>query len=73
LQTILAGGEEVASNAVFTGCQPQYPDLQGNFNIDSKGLQVLFGITRRLPALTRHAPVACSVIEEFVEGFVEDF
>src|ERR1035437_3112944 len=61
------------SNGVFTDCQPQYPDLQGNFNIDSKGLQEIFGTTRHLPDLTRHAHAAYSVIEEIVEGFVEGF
>jgi hypothetical protein len=34
------------SNDVFTGCQPQYPDLQGDFNIDSKGLQEVSGTIR---------------------------
>jgi hypothetical protein len=53
----------------FNDCQPQYPDLQGNFKIDFKGLQALFGTTRHLPALTRYAYPAYSVIEEFVEGF----
>jgi hypothetical protein len=59
------------SNGVFVGCQPQYPDLKGNCSIDSKGLQEVFGTTRRLPALTRHAHPAYSVVEEIVEGFVE--
>jgi hypothetical protein len=58
---------------VSNGCQPQYLGLQGNFIIDSKELQAVFGITRHLPALTRHAHPAYSVIEEFVEGFVEGF
>src|ERR1039457_1883262 len=61
------------SNGVFTDYQPQYPDLQGHSSIDSKGLQAVFGITRHLPDLTRHIPVAHSVIEEIVEGFVEGF
>src|ERR1035438_8211033 len=61
------------SNAVFSGCQPQYPDLQGDFNTDFKWVQALFGTTRHLPALTRHIPGACSVIEEIVEDFVEGF
>jgi hypothetical protein len=60
------------SNDIFTGCQPQYPDLQGYFNIDSKGLQAIFVTTRHLQALTRHAHGTYSVIEEIVEGFVED-
>jgi hypothetical protein len=34
---------------------------------------VVFGTTRHLPALIRRAHSAYSVIEEFVEGFVEDF
>jgi hypothetical protein len=59
------------SNAVFSGCQPQYPDLQGDFNTDFKWVQALFGTTRHLPALTRHIPGACSVIEEIVEGFLK--
>jgi hypothetical protein len=61
------------SNDVFISHQPQYADLQGDFNIDSKGVQVVFGTTRNLPALTPHAHAAYSVIEEFVEGFVEGF
>jgi hypothetical protein len=61
------------SNEVFTGCQPQYPDLQGYFNIDPKGFQAVFGTTRHLPALTRNAHPAYSVVEEIVEGFVEGF
>jgi hypothetical protein len=61
------------SNDVFTDCQPQYPDLQSYFNMDSKGLQEVFTTTRHLPALTRNAPTAYSVIEEIVEGFVEGF
>jgi hypothetical protein len=59
------------SNDAFTGCQPQYPDLRGCFNIDSKGLQEVFGTTRHASALTRHLPPAYSVIQEFVESFVE--
>jgi hypothetical protein len=59
------------SNDVLTGCQPQYPDLQGYFNIDSKGLQAVFGTTRHLPALTHRIHPTYSVIEEIVEGFVE--
>ena len=59
------------SDDVFTGCQPQYPDLQGYFNIDSKGLQAVFGTTRHLPALTLYPHRAYSVIEEFVEDFGE--
>jgi hypothetical protein len=61
------------SNAVFTGCQPQYPELQAYFNIDFTGLQAVFGTTRHLPDLTRRIPAAYSVIEEFVEGFVGGF
>jgi hypothetical protein len=61
------------SNDVFSGCQPQYPDLQGYFNIDFTGLQALFGTTRHTPDLTRHLHPAYSVIEEIVEGFVEKF
>jgi hypothetical protein len=58
---------------VSNDCQLQYPDLQGNFSIDSKGLQAVSGTTHHLPALTRHAHPAYSVIEEFVESFVEGF
>jgi hypothetical protein len=61
------------SNDVFTGCQPQYPDLQGYFSIDYKRLQADLVTTRHLPALTPRAHAAYSVIEEFVEGFVEGF
>jgi hypothetical protein len=64
-------GRESESNDTFTGCQPQYHDLQGYFNIDSKGLQAVFTTTRYLPVLTRLLHPAHSVIEETVEGFVE--
>jgi hypothetical protein len=33
------------SKDVFTDCQLQYPDLLGNFDIDSTGLQVVFNTT----------------------------
>jgi len=59
------------SNAVFTGCQPQYPDLQGNSNPGFTGVQALFDATSQLSGLTRHLPAFYSVIEEIVEGFVE--
>jgi hypothetical protein len=59
------------SNDVFAGCQPKYPDLQGHFNIDSKGLQAAFGTIRHLQDLTRHAHLPYSVIEEFVGGFMD--
>jgi hypothetical protein len=59
------------SNDTFNDCQPQYPNLRGYFNSDSKGVQAVFVTTRHLPALTRHAHPAYSVIEEIVEGFVE--
>jgi hypothetical protein len=36
------------SNDVFTDCQPQYPDLQGDFNIDFTGVQTLFDTTLQL-------------------------
>jgi hypothetical protein len=61
------------SDGVFTGCQPQYPDLQGNFNLDSEWVQAVFAIARHLPSLNRDAHPAYSVIEEFVEGFIEGF
>ena len=61
------------SNDVFTDNQPQYPDLQSNFDIDSKGLQAVSSTTRHLPDLTRHLHPAHPVIEEIVEGFVESF
>jgi hypothetical protein len=60
------------SNDTITGCQPQYLDLYEYFNIDSKGVQVVFGTTRHLPALTRRAHPAHSLIEEIIKGFVED-
>jgi hypothetical protein len=60
----------VGIDDVFTGCQPQYPNLQGHFDIDSKGLQAVSVTTRHLPVLTRHAPATRTVIEEIVEGFV---
>jgi hypothetical protein len=50
-----------------------YPDLQGYFNTAFAGDQAVVGTTRPLPDLTRHIPVAYSVIEETVEGFVESF
>jgi hypothetical protein len=61
------------SNEVFTDCQPQYPDLQEDINADFTGLQEVSDTIRPLPDLTRHIPVAYSVIEEIVEGFVEGF
>jgi hypothetical protein len=61
------------SNGVFTDCQPQYPDLQGYFNTGFTGLQAVFITIRHLPDLTRQIPAAYSVIEEIVEGFVEEF
>jgi hypothetical protein len=61
------------SKEVFTDSQPQYPDLQGFFNIDSKGLQTVFGTPRHLPDKKHHIHPAYSVIEEIVEGFVEGF
>jgi hypothetical protein len=60
------------SNAFLTDYQPQYPDLLGSFNVVLKRLQALFVTTRLLPTFTRHTPAAHSVIEEIVEGFVED-
>jgi hypothetical protein len=57
----------------FADCQPQCPDLQGDFNTGFTGVQAVFGTTHHLPALTRHLLAAYSVIEEIVEGFVEDF
>jgi hypothetical protein len=59
------------SNDVFIGCQPQYPDLQGFYNIDFTAFQEVFVTTRHLPDLTRHLHPAYSVIEEIVEGFIE--
>jgi len=61
------------SEEVFTGCQPQYPDLKMNFTLDFKGPQAAFDTTRHAPALIRHLPAADTVIEEIVESFVEGF
>jgi hypothetical protein len=61
------------SNGVFTDYQPQYPDLQGYFNADLTTVQAVSDTIRQLPDLTRHLPVAYSVIEEIVESFVEGF
>jgi hypothetical protein len=61
------------SNGVFTDCQPQYPDLQGDFNTGFTGVQAHFDTIRLNPPPTRHAPAAYPVIEEIVEGFVEGF
>ena len=61
------------SNGVFTECQPQYPDLQGDFNTGFTGVQAHFDTIRLNPPPTRHAPAAYPVIEEIVEGFVEGF
>jgi hypothetical protein len=36
------------SNDAFAGCLPQYPNLQGDFNIDSKGLQAVFDTARHI-------------------------
>jgi hypothetical protein len=55
---------------VLTGCQRQYPDLQGYFSLGFTAFQTTFGTTRHLPALTQRAHGAYSVIEEFVEGFL---
>ena len=66
-------GQGSESKDVFTDCQPQYPDLQGDFNADFTGLQEVSDPIRQLPNLTRHVPAASSVIEEIVEGFVESF
>ncbi len=60
-------------NDVFTDHQPQYPDLQAHFDIDSKGVQAVFITAHHIPALTRHMPAAYSVIEEIVESFIEGF
>jgi hypothetical protein len=70
LKTWRRGSE---SNEVFTDCQPQYPDLQSHFNADFTRPQKVSDTIRQLPDLTRHIPVAYSVIEEIVEGFVEGF
>jgi hypothetical protein len=69
----MTGRRGSESNGVFTDRQPQYPDLQGDFNTGFTGVQALFDTIRPLPDLTRHLPAACSVIEEIVEGFVEGF
>jgi len=61
------------SDDVFSGCQPQYPDLQGYFNIGFTGVQALLDTIQLNPAHTRHTPAAYPVIEEIVEGFVEGF
>src|ERR1035438_5053395 len=61
------------SNDVFTDYQPQYPDLQGDFNFDFTGVQAVFNTIRQLPDLIRHLPAYYSVIEEIVEGFVEGY
>jgi hypothetical protein len=61
------------TNEVFTDYQPQYPDLQAHLNAVFSGLQEVFTTIRQLPDLTPHLPVAYSVIEEIVEGFVEGF
>jgi hypothetical protein len=61
------------SNGAFTDCQPQYPDLQGHFNIGFTELQSLSDTVRHMPNLTRRTPTTYSVIEEIIEGFVEGF
>jgi hypothetical protein len=61
------------SDDAFTGCQPQYPDLQGYLNIGFTGVQALLDTIQLNPAHTRHTPAAYPVIEEIVEGFVESF
>jgi hypothetical protein len=61
------------SKEVLSGCQPQYPNLQGYFSFDYAGVHVDFSTTRHLPDLTRYKPAAYSVIEEIVEGFIEGF
>jgi hypothetical protein len=57
------------SNGVFTGCQPQYPDLQGDFNVGFTGVQALLDTIQLNPPETRHTHAAYSVIEGIVEGF----
>ena len=47
--------------------------LRGNSNAVFKRVQEVSAAIRQLPDLTRHLPIAYSVIEEIVEGFVEDF
>ena len=61
------------SSGVFTDYQPQYPDLQGDFNADFTRVQAVFNTIRQLSDLTRHLHAFYSVIEEIVEGFVEGF
>jgi hypothetical protein len=51
IRSPLCEGSE--SNDVWNGCQPQYPDLQGKFNIDFTRLQGVWGTTRHIPGLTR--------------------
>jgi hypothetical protein len=50
------------SNEVFIDCQPQYPDLQGDFNADFTGLQEVSDTIRHLPYLTCYLPVYYTVI-----------
>ena len=54
------GGEGRNLNDVFISNQPQYPDLQGHFDIDSKGLQAVSDTTRHLPDLAQHLHPAYS-------------
>jgi len=61
------------ANEVFTDDEPQYPDLPGDINTVFKGVREVSATIRALPGLTRQSPVAYSVIEEIIEGFVEGF
>jgi hypothetical protein len=64
---------KLSPNEVFTDCQPQYPDLQAHFKPVFISVQTPFETIRYAPALTRRTHGFYSLIEEIVEGFVEDF
>jgi hypothetical protein len=70
-QIVTGWRRQSESDTVFTGCQPQYPDLQGNFNVGFTGVQALFETIRLNSPPARHTAAAYSVIEEIVEGFFE--
>jgi len=38
-------GQGSESKDVFTDCQPQYPDLQGDFNTGFTGLQAVLSLS----------------------------
>jgi hypothetical protein len=57
----------------FVFARSRYPDFQGDFNARFPSIQAPFFTIHIFPVPARHSPGYHSVIEEIVEGFVEDF